>query len=86
MELITLEFTLVLALMRLLGAKDLGLGDDYHPAKVKLPPVNKGLLSGQLAWRQHDGGHTDEPNVKHFIRWVDQFIHHHPPHQSSNEN
>lgn len=71
---------------RLLGAKDLGLGDDYHAAKVKLPPVNKGLLSGQLAWRQHDGGHTDEPNMKYFIRWVDKSIQHHPPHQASNDD
>jgi hypothetical protein len=26
--------------------------------------VNVGLLDGQLAWRQHDGGHTDGPNWK----------------------
>jgi hypothetical protein len=32
-----------------------------------MPPVNQGLLSGQLAWRQHDGGHTDAPNMKWFI-------------------
>ncbi|MGD0579941.1 MAG: acetylxylan esterase, partial [Bryobacteraceae bacterium] len=44
---------------RLLGAKDLGVGDDYRTAKM--PPVNSGLLDGQLAWRQHDGGHTDGP-------------------------
>lgn len=61
---------------RLLGAKDLGVPDDYHAAKM--PPVNTGLLDGQLAWRQHDGGHTDGPNVKYFIRWSDGFIHHTP--------
>ena len=44
---------------RLLGAKDLGVGDDY--ATVPMPPVLTGLLDGQLAWRQHDGGHTDAP-------------------------
>lgn len=53
---------------RLLGARDLGCTDDYHTEK--LPPVNEGLLEGDLAWRQHDGGHTDGPNMAHFIRWA----------------
>jgi lysophospholipase L1-like esterase len=55
-----------------LGAKDLGTSDDYQ--KEKMPPVNAGLLEGQLAWRQHDGGHTDGPNWTHFIRWADTFL------------
>lgn len=59
---------------RLLGAKDLGVGEDYHTAKM--PPVNEGLLDGQLAWRQHDGGHTDAPNWKYFIPWADRFFGH----------
>ena len=58
---------------RLLGAKDLGVSADYHTAKM--PPVNSGLLDGQLAWRQHDGGHTDAPNWKYFIPWADKFLH-----------
>jgi hypothetical protein len=58
---------------RLLGAKDLGVPDDYHTDKM--PPVNDGLLNGQLAWRQHDGGHTDAPNWKYFIPWADRFLH-----------
>jgi lysophospholipase L1-like esterase len=53
---------------RLLGAKDLGRSDDYRTEKM--PPVNEGLMTGELAWRQHDGGHTDGPNWKHFIPWV----------------
>ncbi len=57
---------------RLLGAKDLGVSDDYRSAKM--PPVNVGLLDGQLAWRQHDGGHTDAPNWKYFIPWADKFL------------
>jgi lysophospholipase L1-like esterase len=57
---------------RLLGARDLGVGDDYRNAKM--PPVNAGLLDGQLAWRQHDGGHTDAPNWKHFLPWADRFF------------
>jgi hypothetical protein len=59
---------------RLLGAKDLGVSDDYM--KEKMPPVNTGLLDGQLAWRQHDGGHTDGPNWKYFIPWADKFLKH----------
>ncbi|MBS1854586.1 MAG: hypothetical protein JST11_04415 [Acidobacteria bacterium] len=62
---------------RLLGAKDLGAGDDYRTAEM--PPVNVGLLDGQLAWRQHDGGHTDGPNWKYFIPWADRFLPHTPP-------
>ena len=35
-----------------------------------MPGVNVAMLDGALAWRQHDGGHTDGPNVEHFIRWA----------------
>jgi lysophospholipase L1-like esterase len=59
-----------------LGSKDLGVGDDYRTAKM--PPVNTGLLDGQLAWRQHDAGHTDAPNWKYFIPWADKFFKYHP--------
>jgi hypothetical protein len=59
---------------RLLGAKDLGVKEGYQTAKM--PAVNVGMLSGQLAWRQHDGGHTDSPNWKYFIPWADKFLHH----------
>jgi hypothetical protein len=62
---------------RLLGAKTLGVSDDYKTEKM--PPVNTGLLDGQLAWRQHDGGHTDAPNVKYFIAWADQNMRRTPP-------
>jgi hypothetical protein len=57
---------------RLLGARDLGVPDDYMQAK--LPPVNAGLLDGHLAWRQHDGGHTDGPNWRHFIPWANRLL------------
>jgi hypothetical protein len=61
---------------QLLGAKTLGVSGDYHTEKM--PPVNTGLLDGQLAWRQHDGGHTDAPNMKYFIAWADKWIGHTP--------
>ena len=59
---------------QLLGARGLGVSGDYH--REKMPPVNTGLLDGQLAWRQHDGGHTDAPNMKYFIQWADKFMGH----------
>jgi lysophospholipase L1-like esterase len=64
------------AVFRLLGAKDRGVSEDYHNAKM--PPVNTGLIEGQLAWRQHDGGHTDAPNWKYFIPWANKFLGYHP--------
>jgi hypothetical protein len=30
---------------------------------------------GTLAWRQHDGGHTDAPNWKYFLSWADFAFH-----------
>jgi hypothetical protein len=57
---------------KLLGAGDLGVSNDYKTEKM--PPVNVGLLDGKLAWRQHDGGHTDAPNMKHFIEWASRFL------------
>jgi lysophospholipase L1-like esterase len=62
---------------RLLGAKDLGTSDDYRDERM--PAVNVGLLEGQLAWRQHDGGHTDRPNWKHFISWANRLLGGTPP-------
>jgi hypothetical protein len=61
----------------LLGAKSIDAQENYRTAQM--PPVNQGLLDGQLAWRQHDGGHTDAPNMKYFIQWADKFIGHTPP-------
>ena len=53
---------------KLLGSKDLGVLTNYTTAKM--PPVNVGLLEGALAWRQHDGGHTDGPNWAYFLPWA----------------
>ena len=61
---------------RLLGAKDLGVTEDYRTAKM--PPVCTGLLDGELAWREHDGGHEDRSNMPFFIGWADKRLHVHP--------
>jgi hypothetical protein len=56
---------------RLLGKKDLGTPGDY--LTDKMPPVNT-LIGGELAWRQHDGGHTNVPNFPAFFEWAGRYI------------
>lgn len=53
---------------RMLGVRDLEVTEDYRTAAM--PPVNSGLLDGELAWRQHDGGHEDRSNMEYFIEWA----------------
>ena len=62
---------------RLLGAKDIGEKENYRTAQM--PPVNTDLLDGELAWRQHDGGHESRSNMKHFIAWASKLLKHTPP-------
>ena len=62
---------------RLLGARDLGVPEDYRVARM--PPVNTGLLDGELAWRQHDGGHEDRTNMSFFIAWANRLLEYAPP-------
>jgi hypothetical protein len=57
---------------RLLGKRDIGDKSDYRVAKM--PPFNTSLLDGELAWRQHDGGHEDRSNMKYFIAWADKML------------
>jgi hypothetical protein len=38
-----------------------------------LPPVNT-LIGGELAWRQHDGRHTNAPNFPAFYEWAGRYI------------
>ena len=60
------------AVFKLLGVKDLSVSNDY--IKEQMPPVLTGLLDGELAWRQHDGGHTDAPNFQFFIPWASKML------------
>jgi hypothetical protein len=60
------------AVYKLLGGKDIGVSNDYKTEKM--PAYNTSLLDGELAWRQHDGGHTDAPNMKYFIEWADKYV------------
>ena len=41
--------------------------------------MNVGLLDGKLAWRQHDGGHTDLQNWKYFLPWASRAMNYKAP-------
>jgi lysophospholipase L1-like esterase len=56
---------------RLLGKRDLGTPDNY--LTDPMPPVGQ-LIGGELAWRQHNGGHSVAENWPSFIEWAGQFI------------
>ena len=56
---------------RLLGKQDLGTPGAYRTDK--LPAVNQ-LIGGELAWRQHDRGHTNIPNFPAFYEWAGKYI------------
>ena len=61
---------------KLLGKRDFGTPGDY--LTDEMPPV-KTLIGGELAWRQHEGGHDVTPNWPTFFEWVGQFIQATPP-------
>jgi hypothetical protein len=51
---------------KLLGKKDLGT--------MKFPLLETSLVDGDLAFRQHSGGHTTGPNWPTFLKWADRYI------------
>lgn len=55
-----------MSVFRLLGKKDLGT--------IEFPPVDTALIDGELAWRQHSGGHTTGPNWPTFIEFASRYI------------
>ena len=40
----------------------------------EFPPVETGVMEGDLAWRQHAGGHTTGPNWPTFLAWADRYV------------
>jgi hypothetical protein len=48
----------------------------HEPPDAFLP---YGLIDGELAWRQHDGGHKDRSNMNHSIAWANALLKHAPP-------
>ena len=51
---------------RLLGKQDLGTST--------FPPMETALLDGEIAFRQHSGGHTTGPNWPTFLEYASRYI------------
>jgi hypothetical protein len=51
---------------RLLGKKDLGA--------TEFPPMETSLIEGDIAFRQHTGGHTTGPNWPTFLTFASRYI------------
>ncbi len=51
----------------LLGKKDLGT--------TNFPPIGTTLIDGDIAFRQHSGGHTDAPNWPTFLKFAGRYLH-----------
>jgi (4-O-methyl)-D-glucuronate---lignin esterase len=51
---------------RLLGKRGLGT--------TKMPPIDTALISGDLAFRQHQYGHTDIPNWPAFLKFASRYM------------
>jgi hypothetical protein len=50
----------------LLGGKDMGT--------TEFPPMETPLIDGDIAFRQHSGGHTDAPNWPTFLKFAARYI------------
>lgn len=51
---------------RVLGKRDLGT--------TQFPPMGTALMTGDLAFRQHDGGHTPQPNWPYFLEFASRYL------------
>jgi (4-O-methyl)-D-glucuronate---lignin esterase len=51
---------------RLLEKRDLGT--------TEFPPMETGLMDGEIAFRQHSGGHTAGPNWPYFLQWAGRYL------------
>ena len=54
------------AVYKLLGKKDLGTNE--------FPPIETTLTNGDIAFRQHSGGHTTGPNWSYFIEFASRYF------------
>src|SRR5262245_45439342 len=54
------------AVYELLGKKGLGTRE--------FPPQETALVDGEVAFRQHAGGHTTGPNWPTFLKWADRYL------------
>jgi hypothetical protein len=54
------------AVYKLLGKEDLGTSE--------MPPITTALVDGEIAWRQHGGGHTTGPNWPTFLQYAERYF------------
>jgi (4-O-methyl)-D-glucuronate---lignin esterase len=60
---------------KLLGKKDMGT--------TEFPPIETPLIDGEMAFRQHSGGHTTGPNWPVFVTFAQRYLH---VHKATNES
>jgi hypothetical protein len=51
---------------KVLGKKDMGT--------TEFPPIETGLMDGDISFRQHSGGHTPGPNWPTFIEFAGRYL------------
>ena len=63
---------------KLLGKKPVGTVESGQFAPVsaaQFPPIETPLIDGDIAFRQHSGGHTPAPNWPTFLTFASRYIH-----------
>ncbi len=68
LSVILLSLALVAAepVYKLLGKKGLGTAE--------MPPMETALVNGDVAFRQHSGGHTNGPNWPTFLAFASRYL------------
>jgi len=56
---------------KLLGKAEMGT--------TEMPPMETTLINGEVAFRQHSGGHTTGPNWPTFLTFASRYIKARPP-------
>jgi hypothetical protein len=46
----------------------------YPVGTTEFPPIDTTLISGDIGFRQHTGGHTDGPTWPTFLTFADKYI------------
>jgi hypothetical protein len=61
----------------LLGGRGLVMTDvmDFRGQAVPMPVINRDYIEGDIAYRNHGGGHTAAPNYPAFLAFIRKYIH-----------
>ena len=41
---------------------------------AEFPPIETGIMDGDVAFRQHASGHTDGPNWPVFLKFAERYV------------